>query len=271
MPGTDIVALASVATNTTWSSLHNAIISVFIIVAPIMIALVAGGLYVIRLLRRDAKRRAELEAANETNVMLFREIHHRVKNNLQSVQSLVRMQDMPKSAKIDLQSRLSAMAAMHEHIYRNDKYEDIDAHALIPVVVNEVVHAYGSNAEVRYAVDHVAVDRDHITPLSLLLSELITNALKYAFADGRDGIIEVKVKDLGHGRCELVVADNGVGFGTLPDTPTSMGLRLIRGVVSQMGGTYKFVNDNGTRFEADLALASAGHDAAHAKPVATPA
>lgn len=271
VPGTDIVALASVATNTTWSSLHNAIISVFIIVAPIMIALVAGGLYVVRLLRRDAKRRAELEAANETNVMLFREIHHRVKNNLQSVQSLVRMQDMPKGAKIDLQSRLSAMAAMHEHIYRNDKYEDIDAHALIPVVVNEVVHAYGSNAEVRYAVDHVAVDRDHITPLSLLLSELITNALKYAFADGRDGIIEVKVKDLGHGRCELVVADNGVGFGTLPDTSTSMGLRLIRGVVSQMGGTYKFVDDNGTRFEADLALASAGHDVAHAKPATTPA
>ncbi|QQR40803.1 sensor histidine kinase [Devosia rhizoryzae] len=271
VPGTDIVALASIATNSTWSSLKNAIVAVFIIVAPIILALAAAGLYVIRLLRRDAKRRAELEAANETNVMLFREIHHRVKNNLQSVQSLVRMQDMPRNAKIDLQSRLSAMAAMHEHIYRHDRYEDIDAHDLIPVVVNEVVHAYGTNTEVRYDVDHVAVDRDHITPLSLLLSELVTNALKYAFSDGREGIITVAVRDQGHGRCSLSVSDNGVGFGALPEMPTSMGLRLIRGVVSQMGGTYEFVNDNGTRFEADLALASGGHHAPQSKPVASPA
>jgi two-component sensor histidine kinase len=182
------------------------------------------------------------------------------------VQSLVRMQDMPRSAKIDLQSRLSAMAAMHEHIYRHDRYEDIDASELIPVVVDEVVHAYGTGAEVVYDIDHVAVDRDHVTPLSLLLSELVTNALKYAFADGRDGTITVTVRDRDNGRCDLVVADNGVGFGPMSETPASMGLRLIRGVVSQMGGSYGFVNENGTRFEANLALASAGHAATKPQP-----
>ncbi|RYE68099.1 MAG: sensor histidine kinase, partial [Oxalobacteraceae bacterium] len=245
----------------SWDSLNAAIFAVMIIVAPIILGLAAAGIYVLRLLRRDARRRAELEEANETNVMLFREIHHRVKNNLQSVQSLVRMQDMPRSAKIDLQSRLSAMAAMHEHIYRHDRYEDIDASELIPVVVDEVLHAYGTNTQVDYQLDHVAVDRDHVTPLSLLLSELVTNALKYAFSDGREGMITVRVRDIGNSRCELVVSDNGVGFGPMPDTPTSMGLRLIRGVVSQMGGTYQFVNDNGTRFEANLALSNAGHAA----------
>ncbi len=259
VPGTEILALASIATNQTWEGLRTAIITVMIIAAPILLGLVGGGIWINRLLRRDARRRAELEAANETNVMLFREIHHRVKNNLQSVQSLVRMQDMPAGAKVDLQSRLSAMAAMHEHIYRHDRYEDIDAHDLVQVVVDEVAHAYGANVSIEYDLDHVPVDRDHATPLSLLLSELVTNALKYAFADGREGTISVALRDRGGGRCLLIVADNGVGMGPVPDAPTSMGLRLVRGVVAQMGGTYSFTSDGGTRFEAELALAVSGH------------
>lgn len=259
VPGTEIIALASIASNTTWDGLRTAIVTVMIIAAPILLGLLAGGIWIVLLLRRDASRRAELEAANETNILLFREIHHRVKNNLQSVQSLVRMQDMPAGAKVDLQSRLSAMAAMHEHIYQHDRYEDIDAHDLVQVVVNEVVHAYGADAQIEYDLDHVPVDRDHATPLSLLLSELVTNALKYAFADGSEGTINVVLRNLGGGRCKLIVADNGIGIGELPEAPTSMGLRLVRGVVSQMGGTYRFVTVNGTRFEAELALAVTGH------------
>lgn len=261
VPGSQIVAVAGIATSATWRGLNSAIISVLVLTAPIVAALIAFGIWIVRLLRRDAARREELEKAQETNVLLFREIHHRVKNNLQSVQSLVRMQEMPRSARVDLQSRLSAMAAMHEHIYRHDKYEDIDAHDLVPVVVNEVVNAYGSDAEINYDIDHIGVDRDHATPLSLLLSELITNALKYAFEDGRQGRIDVTLRRKGDDRCVLVVEDNGVGIGELPATPTSMGLRLIRGVVSQMGGTYQFTSENGTRFEASLALQSAGHHA----------
>lgn len=260
VPGTEILAVASIATDGAWRSLNEAIRTVMIIVAPIVLGLIGIGSWALLLLRRDARRRAELEAAQETNVLLFREIHHRVKNNLQSVQSLVRMQDMPANARIDLQSRLSAMAAMHEHIYRHDRYEDIDAHDLIPVVAGEVVQAYGADIDLRYDIDHAAVDRDHATPLSLLLSELITNALKYAFVDGRRGEIAVTLRDLGNGRCSLVVADNGKGIGAVPDVPTSMGLRLIRGVVSQMGGTYRFITQDGTRFEAELALSSAGHN-----------
>ena len=261
VPGTNILAVASISTEGSWVSLRSAVIAVLIIVTPIVLGLVGIGAWTLRLLRRDARRRAELETAQETNILLFREIHHRVKNNLQSVQSLVRMQDMPSSAKIDLQSRLSAMAAMHEHIYRHDRYEDIDAHDLVPVVVNEVVHAYGADVEIHYDIDHSAVDRDHATPLSLLLSELVTNALKYAFTDGEPGRIDITLRDLGNGRSALVVADDGKGIGELPETPTSMGLRLIRGVVSQMGGTYRLIDQNGTRFEAELALASAGHHA----------
>src|SRR5690606_32522809 len=173
---------------------------VFLIVSPIILGLIVGSVWIIRLLFRDAARGRELEEAVEANILLFREIHHRVKNNLQSVQSLVRMQDMPASAKLDLQSRLAAMAAMHEHIYQFDRYVDIDAEDFVPVIVDEVIAAYGSSVTATYELDHVMVDRDHATPLALLLSELITNALKYAFPDGQEGEIRIKLKAAGKGR-----------------------------------------------------------------------
>jgi two-component sensor histidine kinase len=261
IPGTEMIAIAALPTEPAWALYRTELISMLVIIAPVGVALVIVGFWIWRLLRRDAIHAEELETANETNTMLFREIHHRVKNNLQSVQSLVRLQDIPEAAKIDLQSRLGAMAAMHEHIYRRDEYEDIDAHDIVPVVINEVVRAYGKPVEIVYELDRCYVDRDHITPLSLLLSELVTNALKYAFPEGGEGRIRIILQDLYNGRCKLTVADNGVGMTTNIASSNSMGLRLIRGVVAQMGGTYEFVQSAGTRFEANIALSSVGHHA----------
>lgn len=259
VPDTDIIALASIASDESWAELWSAVVAVIGIAAPILLGLIVGGIWIIRLLDRDARREEELRAALETNTLLFREIHHRVKNNLQSVQSLVRMQDMPKGAKVDLLSRLTAMAAMHEHIYRRDSYDDIDAHELVPAVIDDVVSSYGADIELIYALDHVVVDRDHMTPLSLLISELVTNALKYAFAGGRRGRLEVRLTDLGGGRCRLTVADDGPGMDRVPDASASMGMRLIEGLVLQMSGTHRFVTQRGTVFEAELALTTGGH------------
>ncbi len=261
--GTDMVAVVAIPTEGAWGRYRAELMSILVIVAPICVALIIVGLWIWRLLRRDAAHAEELETANETNMMLFREIHHRVKNNLQSVQSLIRLQDIPEAAKLDLQSRLGAMAAMHEHIYRRDEYEDIDAHDIVPVVINEVVRAYGKPVEIIYELDRCYVDRDHITPLSLLLSEVVTNALKYAFPDGREGRIRIIMNDFYNGRCQLIVADNGVGMPKNGVPSTSMGLRLIRGVVAQMGGTYEYLPSAGTRFEANIALSAVGHHAEH--------
>ncbi|MBD8064505.1 hypothetical protein IC608_03335 [Devosia sp. PTR5] len=260
IPDTRILALASIATEPRWAAFRTAVWTVILIVAPIVLGLMGGWFWVLQLLRRDRRQREDLQKALETNTLLFREIHHRVKNNLQSVQSLVRMQEMPTSAKVDLQSRLTAMVAMHEHIYRHDRYEEIDASELIPVVVDDVVRSYGSHVEVSYDLSSLPVDRDHLTPLSLLLAELVTNALKYAFPDNREGRIAISLEPAGEGRCLLRVSDNGVGMAEpLPGAPQSMGMRLIRGVVAQMAGHYAFTVDNGTIFEGELALSLAGH------------
>jgi len=260
VPGTQIIALASVASAPTWASFNGAVVAVFIIVSPIVLGLVLGCAWIVRLLYRDAGQARALQASVETNTMLFREIHHRVKNNLQSVQSLVRMQDIPQAAKLDLQSRFAAMAAMHQHIYQHDRYQDIDAHDFIPAVVDEVIAAYGSDAVVEYEVEHVAVDRDHATPLALLLSELVTNACKYAFADQASGVVTVGLRPAESGRAILSVRDNGKGIEMDRLGNSSMGMRLIKGVVAQMDGTYSFHNEDGTVFEADVALSTGGRN-----------
>jgi two-component sensor histidine kinase len=252
VPGTPIIALASIATDQAWQQFQRGIIILILVVSPVLIGLVLGCFWIINLLNKASQRSEELQASVDLNTMLFREIHHRVKNNLQSVQALVRMQDMPETAKRDLQSRFAAMAAMHEHIYMADRYEDIDAKEFIPAILREVVRAYGSDAELQLNIASMAVDRDHATPLALLLSELVTNAFKHALPDG-GGLITVELWPREDGLANLVVRDNGPGMAE-PVSNKSMGMRLINGIVAQMGGTYAFRNENGTVFEAQIAL-----------------
>lgn len=255
VPGTSIIALAAISSAKAWSGFNNGVVTVFVIVSPILLGLILGCFWIVQLLRREARRKTELEASVQMNTMLFREIHHRVKNNMQSVSSLVRMQNIPEASKRDLQSRFAAMAAMHEHIYQHDRYQDIDAHDFIPSVVNEVIAAYGSGARVEYDLDHVAVDRDHATPLALLLSELVTNSLKYAFGPEFEGVIRIELRGLGNGRAAIIVRDNGKGIEGDP-SPSSMGMRLVKGVVSQMRGTHQYRNEGGAIFEAELVFRS---------------
>ncbi|WP_353920017.1 cache domain-containing protein [Devosia sp.] len=244
--GTSIVALASVASTAVWNSFRAAVLTVLIIVSPIVVGLALGCWWIVVLLRRDSRQAADM-------TMLFQEIHHRIKNNMQSIQALVGMQDIPDAAKRDLRSRFSAMAAMHEHIYKHDRYVSVDAKDLIPAIVDEVVVAYGSDAEVSYELASVQIGRDEATPLALLLSELVTNCLKYAFGAGVKGHISISLSPAADGMATLIVRDNGVG---LPEggRTGSMGMRLIKGVVSQLEGEHVFRNDGGAVFEAKLRL-----------------
>ncbi len=260
IPGTSMVALAAIS-GAAWTDFWRQAVLLVLLVLPVGTGLAATSIVIMRLLRRDQRRQDELEAAIETNTLLFREIHHRVKNNLQSVQSLVRMQDIPQQAKLDLQSRFAAMAAMHEHIYKHDEYLDIVAGDYVPAIVQPIIATYGDRADMSFDIDPILIDRDHATPLALLLSELVTNALKYAFpAEGR-GRIAISLKAGPGGRSRLTVSDDGVG---LPQElhDASMGMRLISGIVAQLNGTYSFASDHGTHFSADIWLSQAARKAA---------
>ena len=255
VPDTNLIAVASISTTSAYALFWRNTLTTLLIALPIGAALAAASIWISRLLRRDARRQQELADALRMNTLLFRDTHHRVKNNLQSVQSLVRMQDIPEDAKADLQRRIAAMTAVHEHIYRLDQYTEVEAHQFIPAIVEPLHQTFDVQIAFAYDIDPLMVERDHATPLALLVNEVVTNALKYAFPDGRAGAIHISLKPSGEQRSRLVIADDGIGFDPAV-VAGGMGSRLIRGMVTQLEGTFSYTHEGGTTFSADLVLRS---------------
>jgi two-component sensor histidine kinase len=253
VPGTDFVAVASVSAAVTFASFWYSVTVFLAIVVPVLIALAIAGFWIAKLIQRAARRQAELERALDQNTMLLRETHHRVKNNIQSIGAMIRMHDIAENVKMDLRGRLSAMSAVHEHIYSKDDFAETRADVFLPTVVEPVRDAYGAKADITFEVEPVAIHRDSTTSLALLLNELVSNVFKYAMADGRAGKITVGLRKLDGDKVRLWVEDDGPGF-TLEGARRGMGTRLIEGVVSQFSGTYAYSFENGTRFAADLNL-----------------
>lgn len=208
------------------------------------------------LYRRDRLKTVALEAANSQNALLLREIHHRVKNNLQSVQSLLRMQGLPPDAQKSLSARIMAMIAVHEQIYRNDAFAMIELRNLVPAMVDKLVEAYEAPVEIVYSIDAVRVSGDHATAIALLLNEVVTNSLKYAREDMKGLHLNITVAAGEPDRVTLSVSDNGNGFD--PEAMRrGMGSRLISGVVRQLNGSFRYEIGEGTTFVADLDLKAA--------------
>lgn len=249
--GTDLLALASVSTAETMWRFWRRVWIFLLIVVPTTFALALSAIWIIRLLQKDGRRREELESALATNTMLFREIHHRVKNNMQSMQSLIRMQDLPETTKTDIQLRFAAMSAVHEHMYSQDAYVALDAPAFIASVTKTLFQAYGSSAELTLDIDPLLVSHERATPLALLITEVVTNAFKHAQPDETDATISISLKGVSSDVANLVISDNGPGFD--PETVNKrMGSKIIRAMVMQLEGTYHYKFENGTVFSAEV-------------------
>ncbi|MGB3500926.1 MAG: histidine kinase dimerization/phosphoacceptor domain -containing protein [Mesorhizobium sp.] len=249
----DLIAVASISTKSAMMNFWRNTLLTFAFALPAACGLMLAGIWIGRLLLRDSNRRAELTRALELNRLLFRDTHHRVKNNLQSVQSLVRMQAIPPEAKLDLQRRIAAMTAVHEHMYRADQFVEVDAAEFIPAIVTPLVQSFDSKVAVDYDIEQLTVSRDHTTALALLVNEIVTNSLKYAFGDRLDGRIKISLNSLPDNRAQLKIKDDGPGFD--PETTAKgMGSRLIAGMMQQLGGNFDYRDDGGTIFLAEIAL-----------------
>ena len=257
IPATDLVALASVGTAETIGSFWRRVWTFLAIVAPVILALTLSAIWIIRLLQQDQRRHDELKAALATNTMLFREIHHRVKNNMQSMQSLVRMQNLPDDVKTDIQLRFAAMSAVHEHMYNYDAYATLHAPAFIAAITETLCTAYGSSAKLSLDIDPLSISHERATPLALLINEVVTNALKYADPGESEAKISISLKSFGKDLAKLVIADNGSGFDVATG-PTGMGTKIIRGMVMQLGGSCNYTFDGGTVFSAEIHLGAVG-------------
>ncbi len=207
------------------------------------------------LLASDQKLRQSL-AEKES---LLKEIHHRVKNNLQVVSSLLYLQedymDDPKGVEIlrESQNRVKSMALIHEQLYGTRNLAKIDFGRYVQGLAGNLFDAYGIDpACIRLNVrtDDITLGADMAVPCGLIINELVSNALKHAFVPDNSGMIDIVIRTLSAGRMEIVVADNGIGLAApLADAEKkSLGLRLIDTLTTQLDGTLAIETDNGTRF-----------------------
>lgn len=241
LEGSPLVAVAAISTETIVSRFWQNTALALVLIIPGLVGLVLALWWLTRILQQDRQTREQLAAAVEQNQMLFREIHHRVKNNLQAVSSLVQLQPVSPAVKQEMGRRIAAMVAVHEHIYRTDQFGTAEVSAYVEKLVDDIVTGFDTKAEVVTDIDKVHVHRDHLMPLGLIVNEALCNAIKYAFPDGRDGRIDVRLKADGPDRATLTIGDDGVGFD--PESPSDgMGRRLVRGLVQQIEGTMHYAN-----------------------------
>lgn len=219
---------------------------------------------------RVRERTADLEAANgrlramlNEKEVLLREVHHRVKNNLQVVSGLLSLQARhaaPELKELFRESldRIQAMGRVHEQLYRSDDASAFDLGAYVAQIAPDLARAYaGPGAEVASRVDvsgRTRVALDAATPLALIVNEVLANAFKHGFPEGRSGEVAVRVERVGEG-VRLEVRDDGVG---LPDdhrerSGRSMGLKLVELLARQIGAVVRLERGDangeaGTRF-----------------------
>jgi PAS domain S-box-containing protein len=190
----------------------------------------------------------ELKASLQEKEALLQEIHHRVKNNLQVICSLLNLQSRRIEDRDTLQmfresqDRVRSMALIHERLYCSQDMAKVDFGDYLRDLTNQMVRSYRSKSnqvKLTVSADDVGLSLDKAVPCGLVTNELISNAMKHAFPDGRDGEIHVSLRSDHDQRLTLCVADNGVGLpGDLDiDARNTLGLQLIRVLTRQMGGT----------------------------------
>ncbi|MFS2150778.1 sensor histidine kinase [Rhizobium sp. Rhizsp42] len=244
--GWPIVALAAVDRQEVLAVFWRNLWSELLLVLPLAIATFAGAGLLTWQLHRYSRRNDDLEKANEKNTFLLREVHHRVKNNLQAVMALIRLQPLPPEARADMTSRIQAMVAVHEQIYLTDQYERVDAEPYVRQLVTQIATLYNKPVALEIELEHVLVDRDQALPLGLIVNEVVSNSFKYGLTDDGSGVLRVELKTFDT-EIELVIADSGAGFDPVQQRK-GMGTKLVTNFAAQLRGRYEYKNESGTIF-----------------------
>lgn len=208
---------------------------------------------------RLASEAERLRADNARKDALLRDGLHRIKNNLQTISALLaievsRMHDDEDVRRIkDVQQRIRSIALVHESQYLAQEVGTIDFGEYAARLARDILLAYRTDdrgVDVHCDVERVEMDADIAIPCGLILTELVANALKHAFPDGRCGSIEITVKRDGGDGLLLRVADDGIGLNpeVEPDAAASMGLTLVSMLCSQVGGSMEIDREAGTAF-----------------------
>ncbi|MCK9581377.1 MAG: PAS domain S-box protein [Methanoregula sp.] len=200
----------------------------------------------------------EIAASLKEKEILLKEIHHRVKNNMQVISSLLSLQakmikdEKSRDAIKESQNRVMSIALVHEKLYQSKSLAQIDYSEYIRKMAENLLDSYNIHPEkVRLVVEaaDIVLPISKAIPVSLIINELISNSLKYAFPDDRKGTVWIIFKKEGD-RHFLTVRDDGIGLppGFRWDQTETLGLQLVNSLVGQLLGTISFGGDNGTEF-----------------------
>jgi PAS domain S-box-containing protein len=209
---------------------------------------------------RVRDRTSKLSATLTEREVLLQEVHHRVKNNLQVISSLINMQvrqlqdTSSRDALQECQTRVQAIALIHEKLYQSKDYARVPFSEYAKSLAANVLSATGVSSTdivLDLAMEDLSLAVDKAIPCGLILNELITNAVKHAFPDARQGTIRVQLRRAKEREIVLAVGDDGIGMSATFDlrTSSSLGLSLVYTLVEQLEGRVEILHDRGTTFQ----------------------
>ena len=212
------------------------------------------------------ERTADLNKSLQEKELLLKEIHHRVKNNMQIISSMLSLQieNIKEKKIIDMfiesQNRISSMALVHEKLYKSSDFRNIDFKEHIYDLGKNLFRSLNNNSkDIKFNInaEKILMDIDHVIPAGLIINELVTNSLKYAFPDSMNGEINISFISTNENMFELVVRDNGIGFPKDLDfrKTRSLGLHLVTILAeNQLHGTIDLDRSKGTEFQIKFKL-----------------
>lgn len=208
--------------------------------------------------RKNAEE--QIKASLKEKEVLLKEIHHRVKNNLQIISSMIDLQSQfiddleIINTFTESQNRIQSMALIHEQLYQSKDFANIDFSAYVTNLVENLIASYSPDPDLisyQISIEDVSLNLDTSIPCGLIINELVSNAFKHAFPQGRQGEIKIDIYRNAEKNVVLEVADNGIGFPKELDfqkIETSLGVQLVCTLTKQLKGKIELDRTNGTRF-----------------------
>ncbi len=219
------------------------------------------------------KKRIEAEDSLRRSLtekeVLLKEVHHRVKNNLQIISSLINLQaysiqdEQMNSIFKETQGRILTLASIHEILYGSDDLAVISMKRIINNLISSISFLAGGREQkisIDYDISDVSVPLDISIPVSLIINEVVTNSFKHAFP-GREGSVRISFHETGANAYSMVIADNGIGMDSVrsPEEPATLGIQLIEALVKQLDGEYDVATEGGTEYRFIFPRDSSGH------------
>jgi two-component sensor histidine kinase/ABC-type amino acid transport substrate-binding protein len=203
------------------------------------------------------KAEEELVRSLAEKGLLLQEVHHRVKNNLQVICSLISLQmnagKRPAAENrllVDIEARVRAMSLVHETLYRSDDFSSVEFSTYIGSLCDHLLEAYSADrgaVALKTSLEELSLPLEKAIPCGLIVNELVVNSLKHAFPGGRRGTIEVSLSKTAEGSASLIVRDDGAGMPEAEgEAGATIGMNLVRTLVSQLGGSFEASGGTGT-------------------------